>query len=182
MRLFVGLTLPSHIRRSLGSLCSGLPGARWVDEANLHMTIRFIGEVDGPAAEDLSAELAAVRAPGFDLAFDGLGSFASGRRVRAVWAAAEPVPALLHLHHKIEAAVAGAGFEPEHRKFKPHVTLARLNKGSPGRVGEYLESRGGFSAAPFPVRAFTLFRSHLGSAGAQYAEVAEYPLLEPEAA
>ncbi len=181
MRLFVGLTLPSPIRQSLEALGSGLPGARWVDPSNLHMTLRFIGEVDGPAAEDLNAELVSVRAPGFDLAFDGLGSFGSGHKVRAVWVAAVPSPALLHLHDKIESAVVRAGFEPEHRKFTPHVTLARLKKGSPRRVGEYLEARGGFSTAPFPVAALTLFRSHLSQAGAQYEEVASYPL-EPEAA
>ena len=152
MRLFVGLTLPSPIRRSLRSLCSGLPGARWVDEANLHMTIRFIGEVDGGSAagEDLDAVLAAVRAPGFELAFDGLGSFASRRRVRAVWAAAEPAPALLRLHDKIELAVVGAGFEPQHRKFKPHVTLARLKKGSPG--GSAPTWRPGAAFPPRPSR------------------------------
>ncbi len=181
MRLFVGLTLPSHIRQDFAALGSGLPGARWVDAYNLHMTLRFIGEADGPAAEELNAALASVRAPGFELAFDGLGSFASGRRVRAVWVGAEPAPALLHLHQRIESAVVGAGFEPEHRKFKPHVTLARLKGGSPQRVGEYLESRGGFSVPPFPVSAFTLFRSHLGHAGAQYEALADYPL-EPKPA
>jgi len=180
--MFVGLALPADLRQRLTGLCSGLPGARWVDGENMHMTLRFIGEVDAPGADDLDQALASVRVPGFDITFTGLGSFASRSKVRAVWIGAEPVPGLLHLRDKIESAVVRAGFEPEHRKFKPHVTLARLKSGSTVAAGKYLEAKGAFTAASFPVTAFTLFRSHLGHGGARYEAAAAYPLLEPEAA
>ncbi len=82
MRLFVGVPLPAAVRESLGSLCSGVPGARWVDTDNLHVTLRFIGEVDSIQAEDIDAALSDVREPAFRLALRGVGCFDSGRKAR----------------------------------------------------------------------------------------------------
>ena len=176
MRLFVGVPLPDEVRESLGALCSGLPGARWVRPENMHVTLRFIGEVDRDTAEDIDATLAEVRAPAFALKLSGVGSFQSGRRVRVVWAGIEPCEALVRLHGKVESAVVRTGLESERRRFKSHITLARLKNTPSAKVGDYIEDRNAFAVEPFPVPHFTLFRSHLGREGAHYESLADYPL------
>lgn len=176
MRLFVGVPLPAEVRQSLGSLCSGVPGARWVDTGNMHVTLRFIGEVDSIQAEDIDAMLGDVRAPAFRLALRGVGCFDSGRKVRMVWAGVDRSDGLAHLRDKVESAIVRAGFEPERRKFRPHVTLARFKNTPSARVGPYLEAHNTFAAGPFPVDRFELLRSYLGHAGARYQTIADYPL------
>ena len=178
MRLFVGVPLPAEVRESLANLCSGVPGARWVDTGTIHITLRFIGEVDAIQAEDIDAALGDVRQPAFELALGGVGCFASGRKVRAVWAGVAKSDGLAHLRDKVESAIVRAGFEPERRKFKPHVTLARFRNTSSARVAPYLETHNAFAAGPFPVDRFDLLRSHLSHAGAKYETIADYPLGE----
>ncbi len=178
MRLFVGVPLPAEVRESLGNLCSGVPGARWVDAGTNHITLRFIGEVDSIQAEDIDAALNDVREPAFRLALRGVGCFDSGRKVRTVWAGVVRSDGLMHLRDKVESAIVRAGFEPERRKFKPHVTLARFKNTPSARVGPYLETHNTFAAGPFPVDRFHLLRSYLGHAGAQYQTIADYPLVK----
>ncbi len=176
MRLFVGVPLPAEVRESLGDLCSGVPGARWVDTDNMHVSLRFIGEVDSIQAEDIDAALTDVRQPAFRLALCGVGCFDSGRKVRTVWAGVAKSDGLAHLREKVESAIVRAGFEPERRKFKPHVTLARFKNTPSRRVGPYLETHNTFATGPFPVTRFHLLRSYLGHGGAQYQTIADYPL------
>ena len=176
MRLFVGLPLPGDLRRRLAGLAGGLPGARWVAPDNLHVTLRFIGEVDDGQAEDIDAALAAIRAPAFAVTVAGVGCFDRGRQVHAVWAAVEAGEAIGHLYEKVELAVMRAGCEPERRKFKAHVTLARLRDTPVRRVGEYIQTRQGFPGGTFTAGCFTLYRSHLGHGGAHYEALVDYPL------
>jgi len=176
MRLFVALSLPEDARTRLAALCSGLAGARWVSDENLHVTLRFIGEVGRSHAADIDDALSRIRAPAFPLAFSGVGMFGSGRRVRALWAGIEAEPRLVHLHDKVESAVVRAGLEPERRKFKAHVTLARFRDGTRARVGTWIEHNDAFSAGPYPADRFTLFESRLGGEGPHYEPFADYPL------
>lgn len=176
MRIFVGVPLPDDVRGRLAGLRVGVPGARWVEAANMHVSLRFIGEVDNGAAEDIDSALAAVRAPAFEMALAGVGCFESAGKVRVVWAGVAPSAALAHLHGKVESAVVRAGLKPEGRKFKPHVTLARLKNGRGRKIGAFVEAYNDFAAGPFAVDGFTLFRSHLHRDGAQYEALAEYPL------
>ncbi len=178
MRLFVGVPLPAAVRESLADLRSGLPGARWVDADNMHVSLRFIGEVDGIQAEDIDAALGDVREPAFRLALRGVGCFDSRRKVRSVWAGVTQSDGLAHLRDKVESAIVRAGFEPERRKFKPHVTLARFKNTPSARVGPYLETHNAFAAGPFPVDRFDLLRSYLSHTGARYQSIADYPLGE----
>lgn len=176
MRLFVGLPLPEDLRQRLAGLGVGLPGARWVAPDNLHVTLRFIGEIDDGQAEDIDAALAAIRAPAFDVTVGGVGCFDRGGKVHTVWAGVEAGAAIGHLYEKVESAVVRAGFEPERRKFKAHITLARL-RGTPAhRVGDYILARQDFVGGRFTAEGFTLFRSHLGHAGAHYEALVDYPL------
>ncbi|HEB78899.1 MAG TPA: RNA 2',3'-cyclic phosphodiesterase [Rhodospirillales bacterium] len=176
MRLFVGLPLPHMARESLASLQSGAPGARWVAPKNLHLTLRFIGDVDNGQAEDIDLALASIRSPAFQLTLVGVGHFGSGRRMRALWAGVERSQPLDHIHEKVESAVVRAGLPPEGRKFTPHVTLARFKRGAASKVGPYLEANNGFSLAPFQIQSFALFQSHLSHAGADYQILTTYPL------
>ena len=95
-----------------------------------------------------------------------------------LWAGVDDEPALVRLRDDVEKALVRSGLEPERRKFKPHVSLARFNKQPGNKLGPYLEANGTFSAGPFPVTAFVLMRSYLGREGAQYEVMADYPLEE----
>lgn len=175
-RLFVGIALPNEIRSQLAALCSGLPGAKWIDSDSLHLTLRFIGEVGGAQAEDIDAALQRVSAPAFDLVITGVDCFESGGKVHTLWAGVEKQPLLAHLRGKVESALVRAGCEPERRKFKAHVTLARFRNGVAARIGPFIQAHNPFALEPFCVETFTLFRSHLGSEKAHYEELADYPL------
>ena len=176
MRLFVGIPLPEDVRARLGELKGGLLGARWVEPGNLHLSLRFIGEVPGGDEADIDEALATIEAPGFPLALSELGFFDRRRRVHAVWAGIRMSEPMVRLRAKVEQTLVRLGHEPEHRKFKPHVTLARLKNGSAAAVSRYLEAHNGFSTGPFDVGCFTLYRSHLGHSGAHYEALADYGL------
>jgi 2'-5' RNA ligase len=148
-RLFVGIMLPQDVRTSLSRLCCGLAGAKWVDTDSLHLTLRFIGEVGGDKAEDIDAALQQVDAPAFELMLTGIDCFESGGKAHTLWTGVDKQPLLSRLRDKVESALVRAGCEPERRKFKPHVTLARLRVSSSRQVADYLSERGSFRSAPF---------------------------------
>lgn len=175
IRLFVGLPLAPDLAARLAALAGGIPGARWVEARNLHVTLRFVGEVEDGLAEDLHDALATIAAPPFTLAVDGFGTFGS-RKPHSLFAHVVPDEPLERLQHKIEAQVVRSGLPPEPRRFQPHVTLARLNASPPGRIQDFIQRNSPFFATPMPVSHFTLFRSHLSRNGAEYEAVAEYPL------
>lgn len=177
MRLFVALSLPDDLRASLGGLACGLPGARWVAPENLHLTLRFIGEVDGNEAEDIDAALSGIRFSRFTLTLAGVGDFGDGRRLRSVWVGVDPNEQLERLQAKVEQAVQRAGQRPEKRKFKPHVTLARFKSHPGDRLQSYFAQQSLFRARPFEVTDFTLFSSFLSHEGAIYSPEAVYPLV-----
>ena len=179
MRLFIAILLPAPVREVLSELHSGLPGARWVEPEAQHLTLRFMGEVDAGEAEDIDAALTAIHVPAFDLAISGIGSFQSRRRVRSLWVGLGRSEPLERLQGKAESAVVRAGFEPERRKFKPHITLARLKNIPVYHVGAYMETYGTFAMAPFAVTGFTLVRSYLNRDGPHYETLAKYPLHGP---
>lgn len=178
-RLFVGIRPPVPVRDVLLDAMEALDGARWVDEDNLHLTLRFVGEVERPAANDLAEALSCIASPRFDLCVAGVGAFERTRAGRslphAIWARVPPSPELERLRHKVERACEAAGLGRETRKFIPHITLARIDRGTP-RVAEWLAARSELAAGPWTVDAFILFESHLGRTGAHYEEVARYPL------
>ncbi len=177
IRLFVGLQLPDSVVSRLQIMCSGLPGALWVESANMHITLRFIGEVDEHEADELDRWLASVTTPPFNLELRGLGTFGQGHKIRALWAGVVPSAPLHHLQTKVESTVVRAGQSPEARKFTPHVTLARFSHPGPARLQSFVEGNNLFQAGPFPVDRFTLFESRLGKGGAVYVPLAHYDLI-----
>ena len=176
MRLFVALDLPHEARTRLSRLATGLAGARWLPPANYHLTLRFLGEMPGHRAEELDHALAALRGKRFTLQFNGVGVFEKAGRLQALWAGVERNPQLEHLQNKIETAVQRIGFEPERRRFNPHVTLARLDNSPPGKLVEWMQAHNLLRAEPVVVEHFTLFSSLLGKDAAVYTAEVDYPL------
>jgi 2'-5' RNA ligase len=176
MRLFVAVDLPEALRERLAGMSGGLPGARWVPPDQLHLTLRFVGDVDGAVFADLQETLAEVRQEPFDLALRGAGHFPPRGAPRVVWVGFDASEELRRLHAAVERAAQAAGLEPEGRRFHPHVTLARLKDTPPRRVAEYLAAHAGLRSDPFPVRELVLYSSVLGSTGATHRPEVVYPL------
>ncbi len=174
-RLFTGLEIPSDIGQALSTLRGGLPGARWIDPGNYHLTLRFIGDVDDTVAHEVASLLGRVKRGAFDLHMEGLTSF-GGRKPRAVVANVSPAQALLDVQAEQERLMQRIGLEPEGRKYTPHVTLARLRESSSRDVAEYLAARGFFRTSPFKVSRFVLFSSRASVGGGPYVVEASYPL------
>jgi 2'-5' RNA ligase len=151
------------------------PDFRWQDDEQLHLTLRFIGEVDRPVADDLADALTRVRAERFQLRINGVGRFEQ-RSAGALWAAVEPKEPVAALAAKVERVCLLVGLEPERRAFHPHITLARWKGRRTREVQDFLERRRGLSSEPFDVDRFILFESRLSRHGAHYEEVAAYPL------
>jgi 2'-5' RNA ligase len=174
-RLFTGLEIPADLSESLSLLRGGLPGARWIDPENYHLTLRFIGDVDDDIAQEIAWLLGKVRRRDFELKLDGLLSF-GGKRPRAVVATVAASPSVMELQAEHERLMQRVGLEPEGRKYTPHVTLARLRDASSYDVAEYLSARGAYRSPPFTVSRFVLFSSRASTGGGPYVVEAAYPL------
>jgi 2'-5' RNA ligase len=174
-RLFVAIRPPEPIRNLLIDAMDDSPEFRWQDEEQLHLTLRFIGEIERPIAEDVAAALGAIRARPFEVRIKGVGRF-DQRNAGALWAGVEPKEPLAALAAKIERACLSVGLEPERRAYHPHITLARWKGRRTREVAACLESNGGLASEPFQVEAFTLFESRLSRHAAHYEVVARYPL------
>src|SRR5215208_2714889 len=172
-RIFTGLEIPDDVGQSLALLRGGLPGARWVEPENYHVTLRFIGDVDDQVAHEVASMLGKVRRTEFELRFDHLKSF-GGRRPRAIVAALPQTKALIELQAEHERLMQRVGLEPEGRKFSPHVTLARLRESSSRQVADYLAVRAPFRSPPFTISRFVLLSSRASIGGGPYVVEAAY--------
>jgi 2'-5' RNA ligase len=175
-RLFVAIDFPDPVREHLALLCFGLPDARWVPREQLHLTLRFIGDVEGSRFLDMREALHAVRFSPFEMRLKGLGHFPPRGKPHVLWAGVEKNGPLEALHGKVEGVVVRSGLPPEARNFAPHVTLARLKGTPPRRVADYLTEHALFTAGPFPVDSFHLYSSVLTPKGAHHTLEASYPL------
>lgn len=176
IRLFVALPLPEPLRVRLSGLRGQIPGARWVPPENMHITLRFVGEVDTLVAEDIHDNLERIEADAPEIRLSGVGCFESRGQVRALWAGVERTEALTAFQARIETACQRAGLAPEGRRFHPHVTLARCRNTSLARVALFQEEHAGFSAPAFEPEAFVLYSSSLGRSGPVYTPEVDYPL------
>jgi 2'-5' RNA ligase len=172
-RLFVAIRPPEPVRDLLIDAMHGVPGLRWQDDEQLHLTLRFVGEVERPLAEDLALALGTVRFEPFELRVAGVGRF-ERRGKGALWAGVEPRTPIAALAAKIERVCVGVGLEPERRAFHPHITLARWGRSAAVSLDPYLASHAALISEPFTVDAFNLYQSHLGRDGAHYEAMAEY--------
>ncbi|MCL1980359.1 MAG: RNA 2',3'-cyclic phosphodiesterase [Proteobacteria bacterium] len=167
-RLFVAVDPSDSVRKQLALLCCGLPDARWLAPDQMHLTLCFIGEVDGAIFLDIRETLAEIVAPPFDLRVRGVGFFPPRGQPRVVWAGIERCESLLSLQRKIVTLLIRMGIELENRKYTPHITLARLQHTPATKVGKYLGENGLFSGGTFTVDHFSLYTSVLGRKGASH--------------
>ena len=174
-RLFVAVRPPDVIRDLLIDAMEQGADFRWQEDQHLHITLRFIGEVERPTAEDLADALTRIHAPRMELRIAGVGRFEQ-RNSGALWAAVEPKPPLAALAAKVERVCQSVGLEPERRAFHPHITLARWKGRRTREVHDFLERRRGLSSSLFEVGSFILFESRLSRHGAHYEPIANYPL------
>lgn len=174
-RLFTAVEIPHEIGESMARLRGGLPGARWVDPESYHLTLRFIGDIHDGLADEIDLMLGQVARRKFSLSIEGLASF-GGHKPRAVVAAVPPVSPLVDLQAEHERIMQRVGLQPD-RKYKPHVTLARLRDTSSRQVADFLALREPFRSPLFPVSRFVLYSSRNSVGGGPYVVEAEYPLV-----
>ncbi|WP_447757867.1 RNA 2',3'-cyclic phosphodiesterase [Sphingopyxis fribergensis] len=174
-RLFVALRPPRPVREMLIAAMHGISGARWQNDEQLHLTLRFIGEVDHHQAEDIAAALGALYAPAVTARVAGVDLFERQGRPHMIWAGIAPHDPLAALHRKVDQLLARVGIAPATRAFVPHITLARLNRGS-GPVASFLALNSDLASPAFELGHVTLYESELGHGGSRYHPVARYPL------
>lgn len=172
IRLFAALPLPDNVRARLAALSNGIEGARWVAAEDLHITLRFIGDIQEDRGDDAYAALGAVQFEPISVTLSGAGHFGTAAKAHSIWIGVERTPELAALHERIDRALVRAGFPPEGRKFLPHVTLARLGRARSHHVRGWLEANGAFFALPFAAGSFVLYESRR----AHYLPLAEFPL------
>lgn len=174
-RLFTALEIPRDAALSLSLLRGGLPGARWIDVENYHITLRFIGDVEGHIADEIANALDRVDRPEFTLSLSGVSSFGS-RKPHSIFAAISPSPPLQALQAEIERICQRLHLPPDPRKFTPHVTIARLRNAKTEDVARYLSGRGNFSTIPFKIGRFVLMSSRDSVGGGPYVIEEAWPL------
>ena len=174
-RLFTGLELPGPVAAQLALMRGGVPGARWMEPEDYHITLRFIGDIDARTARDIDEVLGDIRRPKTLVRFEGLSWF-GGDKPRAIVAKVEADAAVVDLQAEQERLLRRLGLEPETRKYTPHVTLARLRGAGQANVATYLAERGALLADSFTAERFVLYSAREGSGGGPYIVEAAYPL------
>jgi 2'-5' RNA ligase len=174
-RLFIGLEVPDLVGQGLSFLRGGLPGARWIDPDNYHVTLRFLGDIDDRTANEIELLLGSIRQSDVEVVLDGLDVF-GGARPRSLFVRVKPSPELTELQADLERLSRRAGLPAESRKFTPHITLARLRDVSPRAVADWLSMNGGIFGQKFRPESFVLFSSRTSTGGGPYIAEATYPL------
>jgi len=176
-RLFVALEIPPAVRQELARLRRGIPGARWVPEEQFHLTLAFLGEVEGPVSSAVQEGLHGVRCDPFLMELASAGRFPHRGPAKVLWAGIREATDILILIREIQRCLKRRGLLRESRRPSPHVTLARLREVPFQVLDHYLEALAGWVSEPFSVTEFHLYSSHLGQEGAQHRVEASYPLI-----
>jgi 2'-5' RNA ligase len=177
-RLFVAIQPPPAIRERLIAAMGGVINARWQSDEQLHLTLRFIGEVDRHAAADIGAAMGMIHHSRFTLSLDRIGQFDKRGRTDALWVGITPYAAVEALKRKIDQALLRVGVPPEQRAYLPHITLARFSRNA-GDISDFAARSGQLAGATFTVDHFILYESHLATDGAAYVPLARFPLDPP---
>ncbi len=176
-RLFVAIDPPEETIQSLQEIGVSLPGARWNEADQIHLTLRFIGEVDGGVFRDIQEALAGVAVEPFEVTPKGVGFFPPRKNPESLWVGVEEHEPLIHLRNRIESALVRAGVKSESRRFFPHIALARLKNTPPSKVVGFLSENALFKLPPFAVTEFCLYSSFLSSDKALHQVEEVYPLI-----
>jgi RNA 2',3'-cyclic 3'-phosphodiesterase len=176
IRLFAAVPVPPDIAEGLARRQQGLPGARWSPAENLHITLRFFGEVGEATAAELDEALSGVAMDGFELALEGVGAFGEREHMRAVWAGVAGSEPLRRLAAKCETAAKRCGMRAEARSYRPHVTLAYLKHTPEPRAAAWVQGHNMLRSPPWRARSFGLYSSWRSQDGSRYELEREYPL------
>ncbi len=177
LRLFAAIAIPDRVAAQITPLMRDVAGAKWRPRENLHLTLRFFGEVVEPIADELDSELSAIAAPPFSVQLQGAGTF-GGSDPHALWIGAAESDGLVKLAAACERAARRVGLKPEPHKFSPHVTIAYLSAAPLGPVETFAAHHNLFKPPPFRVERFGLYSSWTRkSAPSLYRLEAEYPLV-----
>jgi 2'-5' RNA ligase len=177
-RLFIAIDLPDPIMEQLARISFGLPGVRWTPPEQLHLTLRFIGEVDGTLFHDIREELSRVEAPAMTMQLEGMGHFPPRKAPRVLWVGitSRSREALQILRNRVDTRLSQAGIAPEGRKFAPHITIGRIKNCPVSRLTKFLQGHALFETQPFQIERFHLYSSALTSKGAIHNIEASYNL------
>ncbi|MGC1301348.1 MAG: RNA 2',3'-cyclic phosphodiesterase [Caulobacteraceae bacterium] len=177
IRLFAALAVPDDIAAVLARRQQGLPGARWSALENLHLTLRFFGEVRETTAADLDAGLAILAMESFELSLEGVGAFGERDHMRAVWAGVAESEPLRRLAVRCDAVARRCGLEIEAKAFRPHVTLAYLRHTPEARAAAWVQDHNLLKSPPWRAGAFGLYSSWRSAEGSRYELERSYPLI-----
>lgn len=178
-RLFIALTLPLAVREVLAALAQPLPDVTWTRPDQLHLTLRFLGELPAEKIPPLVDRLATIRIAPFILPIEGLGTFPANRPPRIIWAGVgNGHPRLFQLRQRLDDTLLAAGVELDVRTFHPHATLARCGEAAAPAVAHWLHASREFTAPPFRVESFDLYSSELRPSGAVHSLERQFPLAD----
>ncbi|MFP4014402.1 MAG: RNA 2',3'-cyclic phosphodiesterase [Chitinispirillaceae bacterium] len=175
-RLFVAIDLPERIRDDISSIYEAIPGAKWTQDPQLHLTLRFIGEVSEDTAARVENALSTIELPSFPMELKGVGFFPPRKIPRVLWCGIAQNENLLRLQAKVERTLTGSGIEPQGRKYSPHITVAKLNRCPPDKLAQFMSTNALFHTEPFLVSEFHLYSSQLRREGALHTKEATYKL------
>ena len=159
IRIFAAISVPDTVADVLPPLQQRVEGARWRSREQLHVTLRFFGDIPEPDADLIDAELAQVRGAPFTLELSGVGCFGEGRNLRAIWAGLGESPPLRQLAGRCESAARRAGLKPERRNYAPHITLAYLRGADELEVARWVGDHNLLRGPSFEVDRFGLYSS-----------------------
>src|SRR5436190_18900465 len=168
-RLFVSIELPESMTEGLACLNPQLPGVRWLEPRQMHLTLAFLGSVETDIQQTLSEKLEAISWKSFFLPLVGLGTFPSKGWPKIIWiGVGSGHPHLFQLHKRVQEALLAVGLEPDLRSFHPHIPLARCRDVSPQTIRPFLKSHADFDAGLTHVESFCLNSSQLTAVGSLY--------------
>ena len=180
MRLFLAVPLPKGVRQKLLDLQQSIDGMRWQSQEQMHLTLKFVGEVDATGASELRKELDKISHPGFSMTIAGLGYFPEGKRPNVVWVGINENANLRELHKKVEHCCDKNGIAPENRPYKPHVTIGRTKNTPKQAVTSYINQHEPFVLPDIQVSEFALYESKLHPDGARHHRFQTYFLKSDE--
>ena len=165
-RLFVAIDLPESTRQMLGKLDPHIRGVRWIEPAQMHLTLAFFGDVADDIDLALREKLGAIEFGAFFLPITGVGTFSAKGAPKIIWiGVGKAHPHLFQIHKRVHEAALGAGFGPELRPWHPHITIARCRDVAPQSLRKFLKANADVDAGMIRVDAFHLYSSELTPAG-----------------
>ncbi len=176
MRLFIAIPLPQGVKQKLLDLQQPINGVRWQSQEQMHLTLKFVGEVDTTTASELREELDNITYPGFLMTIEGIGYFPDGQQPKVVWAGIKENANLQELHKNVEDRCKKKGIAPENRPYKPHVTIGRTKNTSKQAVTSFINKYNSFILPDIPVNEFALYESKLHPDGARHHRLQTYLL------